>query len=135
MWTNIFGKGMNSIIPVSYRLNSITTVFPQGWLWHQLTHEGWYSIKQNIPKVKLYKSKGSQKSTKSLRKKKVWIFLINHYLFFLEYEVNCRIFHNRNKLISIVQIFFMLQKITNYQKGMYLKFLNTKVTFRTPCIC
>ena len=32
--TNVFGKGINSLIPPSYRLNIITTVLLQGWLRH-----------------------------------------------------------------------------------------------------
>ena len=33
--TNPFGKGMNPLIPTpNYRLNSITAVLLQGWLWH-----------------------------------------------------------------------------------------------------
>ena len=27
-------------------LNSITVVYLQEWLWHQITHKGWYAIKQ-----------------------------------------------------------------------------------------
>ena len=30
----------------SYGLNSTTTVLLQGWRWHLITHEGWYTIKQ-----------------------------------------------------------------------------------------
>ena len=29
-----YGKGMNLLIPISYGLNSTTTVLLQGWLWH-----------------------------------------------------------------------------------------------------
>ena len=29
----------------SYSLNSIIIVLQQGWLWYQITHEGWYAIK------------------------------------------------------------------------------------------
>ena len=37
---------MNPFHFPSYRLNSTTTVLLQGWLWHYITHEGWYAIKQ-----------------------------------------------------------------------------------------
>ena len=37
---------MNSLIPICYRLNSITAILLQGWLLHLITHEGWYAIKQ-----------------------------------------------------------------------------------------
>ena len=40
VWTPI-------IPPPSYRLNSTTSVLLQGWLWHQITHKGWYVIKQS----------------------------------------------------------------------------------------
>ena len=49
-WTNTLGKdippsfGLNSI-PLSYELNSTTTVL-QGWLWHQISLNIWYAIKQ-----------------------------------------------------------------------------------------
>ena len=43
--TNALGKGMNSFIPFSIRLNSTTTDVLQGWLWHYITHEDWYAIK------------------------------------------------------------------------------------------
>ena len=42
-WTNALGNGMN---PHSYGLNGITAVLLQGWLWHLITPEGWYAIKQ-----------------------------------------------------------------------------------------
>ena len=32
--------------PVSYGLNSTTTVLLGEWLWHQITYKGWYAIKQ-----------------------------------------------------------------------------------------
>ena len=52
--TSTLGKRMNSITPTtSYGLNSITAVLLQGWLWHKMTWEGWYAIKQrnqtNLP--------------------------------------------------------------------------------------
>ena len=31
---------------LSYGLSSITAVLQQGWLWHYITYEGWYAIKQ-----------------------------------------------------------------------------------------
>ena len=43
--TNIHGKGMNLLFPLSYGLNSSTTVILQGWIWHKITHKGWYAIK------------------------------------------------------------------------------------------
>ena len=46
-WTNTLLKGMNPrILPPSYEWNSTTIVLLQGWLWYQITHEGWYAIKQ-----------------------------------------------------------------------------------------
>ena len=44
--TNTLGKGMN---PLSYGLNRITAVLLKGWIWHQITQEGWYAIKQKKP--------------------------------------------------------------------------------------
>ena len=32
--------------PSSYGLNRKTTELPEGWIWHQITQEGWYAIKQ-----------------------------------------------------------------------------------------
>ena len=37
--------------PNSYRLNSITAVFLQGWLWYKIAHEGWYAIKQSYKTI------------------------------------------------------------------------------------
>ena len=37
---------MDHLIRLSYGLNSTTTVLLQVWLWHWITHEGWYAIKQ-----------------------------------------------------------------------------------------
>ena len=41
--TNTLGKVMN---PLSYGLDSTTTVLLEEWLWHYITHEGWYAITQ-----------------------------------------------------------------------------------------
>ena len=35
----------------SYGLNSTTCVLLQRWLWHLITHEGWYTIKQRRPAI------------------------------------------------------------------------------------
>ena len=43
---------MNSLIPLSYVLNSTITVLQQGWNWYQITHEGWYAIKTKKKKAK-----------------------------------------------------------------------------------
>ena len=43
--TNTLGKGINPLILLSRGLNSTTTVL-QGWLWHWITQEGWYTVKQ-----------------------------------------------------------------------------------------
>ena len=48
-WTNALGKDMDVLIPPSDGLNSNTAVPPQGWLWHWLTHKGWYAIKKKKP--------------------------------------------------------------------------------------
>ena len=40
--------------PPSYRLNSITDVLLQGWLWHEITHEGWYAIKHKNQNIRIY---------------------------------------------------------------------------------
>ena len=32
--------------PLSYELDSTTTVVLEGWLWHWITYKGWYAIKQ-----------------------------------------------------------------------------------------
>ena len=29
---------------LGYRLNSITAIIPQGWLWHEIIHEGWLPL-------------------------------------------------------------------------------------------
>ena len=34
------------IIIIQALLHSTTTVLPEGWLWHWITHEDWYTIKQ-----------------------------------------------------------------------------------------
>ena len=44
--TNTLGKGMALSYPPSYGLNSTTTVLLEGWVWHWITHKGWYDIKQ-----------------------------------------------------------------------------------------
>ena len=40
------GKGMNSLIPTPSLVLNSNTVLLQIWLWHWITHEGWYAIKQ-----------------------------------------------------------------------------------------
>ena len=35
--------------PPSYGLISTTTVFTEGWLWYEITQEGWYAIKTKNP--------------------------------------------------------------------------------------
>ena len=49
--TNTFRKGMNRLIPSSY---IITVVLQQEWLWHKITHKGWYAIKQKQNQIKHY---------------------------------------------------------------------------------
>ena len=49
-WTNTLGKGMKPLIHPSYGLNSTATVLLQGWLWYQITHEGWYAIINTVKK-------------------------------------------------------------------------------------
>ena len=44
--TNTHGKSKNHF-PSSFGLNSINYFFRQGWHWHWITHEGWYTIKRN----------------------------------------------------------------------------------------
>ena len=34
------------LYPPSYALNCTTTVFLEGWIWDEITQEGWYDIKQ-----------------------------------------------------------------------------------------
>ena len=50
---NSIRKGMIHHIPRSYELNSITTVLQQGWLWHKITHESWYVIKQRLQAINI----------------------------------------------------------------------------------
>ena len=33
----------------NYRINSTTSVHKQGWLWHEVPHEGLYAIKTRKP--------------------------------------------------------------------------------------
>ena len=47
--TNTLEKGMNPY-PLSHGLNITTSVLRQGWLWHEITHEGWYTIKNKETK-------------------------------------------------------------------------------------
>ena len=44
--TDSLKKGMNPLYRSSYEVNSGTPVFLQGWLLHQIMHEGRYIIKQ-----------------------------------------------------------------------------------------
>ena len=44
--TNTLGKGINPRYLPIYGLNSTTTVLLGEWLWHLITHEGWYTIKK-----------------------------------------------------------------------------------------
>ena len=46
--TNTLGERHEPSYSSSYGLNSTTTVLLQVWLWHWITHEGWYAIKQRI---------------------------------------------------------------------------------------
>ena len=41
---NTLQRGMNPFIH-PHDLNSTISVFLKGWIWHLLTHEGWYAIK------------------------------------------------------------------------------------------
>ena len=43
--TNTLGKGMNPLIPTAMEWNSVINV-QQEWLWHWITNEVWYDIKQ-----------------------------------------------------------------------------------------
>ena len=46
-WYAIKQRNKTKPYPLSYRLNSTTTVLLQGWLWHLFkTHKSWYAIKQ-----------------------------------------------------------------------------------------
>ena len=47
--TDTLGESYDSFIPTSCHncvLNIITAVLLQGWLWHQITQEGWYATEQ-----------------------------------------------------------------------------------------
>ena len=44
--TNMLGKVSEPPYSPSYRFDSTTTVLLEGWLWHLITHEGWYAIKR-----------------------------------------------------------------------------------------
>ena len=49
--TNTLGKSMNhSPSPPSYGLDNITTVQLEEWLWHYITYDGWYVIKNKETK-------------------------------------------------------------------------------------
>ena len=39
-------EGYEPSYPPGYGLISINAVLLKGWLWHKITHEGWYTIKQ-----------------------------------------------------------------------------------------
>ena len=46
-------NGMNLFTPPTiFGINSTTTVFLQGWIWHQINHEGCYAIKDKQTKYK-----------------------------------------------------------------------------------
>ena len=45
-WTNNLGKDVIYHIPISYQLISTITVLLQTWLWHWISHESRYPIKQ-----------------------------------------------------------------------------------------
>ena len=47
--TNALGERHESPYPPNYGLNSITIVLLEGWLWHWITYEGWYAIKETEP--------------------------------------------------------------------------------------
>ena len=51
-WTNTLEKRYEPSYLLSYGLNRIMDVLLQGWLWHLITHEGWYAIKQKKPKYR-----------------------------------------------------------------------------------
>ena len=55
-WTKTFGKSM-SPYSTSHGINSDTTIPLQEWLWHWISHEGWYATKnkENKPKSALFK--------------------------------------------------------------------------------
>ena len=46
-WTNTHGEGYETPLspPPAMGLNSTTIVLLDGWLWHQITYNGWYAIK------------------------------------------------------------------------------------------
>ena len=44
--TNTFEKSMNPLILSGYKLNNTAIILLHGWIWYQITHEGWYAIKQ-----------------------------------------------------------------------------------------
>ena len=43
---------LQSRVYVHFRTNSTTTVLLEGWLWHYITQEGWYDIKQQNKQTK-----------------------------------------------------------------------------------
>ena len=43
---NTLEKIVNPLILQAYELNSTTSAFLQGWLWHWITNKVWYAIKQ-----------------------------------------------------------------------------------------
>ena len=44
--TDTLGERYEPPYPPSYGLNSTSTVLLEEWLWHWITHKGWYAIKQ-----------------------------------------------------------------------------------------
>ena len=56
------GKGMNPLIPPSYGINSTTTVLLRWWLWHWITHQGSYAIKNKKSKQLIHLIKKFLKS-------------------------------------------------------------------------
>ena len=58
--TNTLEQVMNPLIPSPrYSSNSTTTILLQGWLWNNITHKGWYAIKQRSQTKYTYRLKSS----------------------------------------------------------------------------
>ena len=51
---NTVRKGMKLLILLSYGLKSTTIDLRQEWLWHLITQEGWYAIKQKMFAMHFY---------------------------------------------------------------------------------
>ena len=46
--TNTLGEKCEILCFLKYGLSSFTAILLQGWLWHYITHEGWYVQKQTF---------------------------------------------------------------------------------------